>query len=108
MFCVPSLRLRLIVAFAAAMTFTGGAGAQDQRTFAIPEHDGYGVGDCLAAGPKSTCGRIVADAWCESKGFARAKSFGRGDATDVTGATPAKVAAPSQPALSVVVITCDD
>jgi hypothetical protein len=53
-------------------------------TFLIPAADGYGVADCLTAGG-SECGRIVADAYCESQGFAKAASFGRAAADDLTG-----------------------
>ena len=62
-------------------------------TFLIPAADGYGVADCLSAGG-SECGRIVADAYCESQGFARAARFGRAAAEDLTGSVPT---APGRP-----------
>jgi hypothetical protein len=59
--------------------------AQDKdAVFLIPAVDGYGVADCLTA-PGSDCGRVVADAYCEAQGFARAESFGRAAADDLTG-----------------------
>ena len=74
----------------------------DQRTFLIPASDGYGVADCLSS--KSECGKIVANAWCEAKGFRIATSFGLAAREDFTGSlsktTP--VAAQEQP----LVITC--
>ena len=57
-------------------------------TFLIPAADGYGVADCLTGG-NAECGRIVANAYCESQGFAKAASFGRAAAEDLTGAVPA-------------------
>ncbi len=78
------------------------AAPSDQRTFLIPASDGYGVADCLST--KSECGKIVADAWCEAKGFAQATAFGIASREDFTGslskATPASAA--EQP----LVITC--
>ncbi|HEV7259530.1 MAG TPA: hypothetical protein VGN82_17250 [Bosea sp. (in: a-proteobacteria)] len=81
------------------------AAPSDQRTFLIPASDGYGVADCISS--KSECGKIVADAWCEAQGFAKASSFGVASREDFTGslskaqaATPA--AAPEQP----LAITC--
>ncbi len=102
----------LFAAALIALPFAGvGVQAQELRTFIMPEDDGYGVGDCLAAGPKSGCGQIVADAWCESKGFAKAKTFGRDDMSDVTGSVP-PAAKPrivaSAPPQGVVTITCQN
>jgi hypothetical protein len=80
------------------------AAPSEQRTFLIPAGDGYGVADCISS--KSECGKIVADAWCESQGYARASAFGLASREDFTGslsktkATPAAV--PDQP----LVITC--
>ncbi len=53
-------------------------------TFLIPASDGYGVADCLTGA--SDCGRIVANAWCESHGFSRAETFGHA-VEEVTGST---------------------
>src|SRR5262245_51950622 len=90
MFRAPVLRTSLFaVAFAAFAPALALAQTAETRTFIMPEDDGYGVMDCLAAGPKSGCGRIVADAWCESKGFVKARTFGREDAVEVTGSVAA-------------------
>ncbi|HEX8165093.1 MAG TPA: hypothetical protein VF601_04805 [Beijerinckiaceae bacterium] len=61
--------------------------------FLIPAADGYGVADCLTA-RGSECGRVIADAYCESQGFARSASFGRAAADDLTGAVPGSVGRP--------------
>lgn len=74
----------------------------DQRTFLIPASDGYGVADCISS--KSECGKIVANAWCEAKGFKLATSFGIASREDFTGSVSktAPAAAQEQP----LVITC--
>ncbi len=41
--------------------------------FIVAGGDGYGTSDCLAT--TSSCGRIVADSWCESKGYAKSVSY---------------------------------
>lgn len=52
------------------------------RDFVIQNNDGYGTSDCLAR--ESACGKIVADSWCESKGFARARAYRAAAASDIT------------------------
>jgi hypothetical protein len=59
------------------------ASAQGGRSFVIPANDGYGIADCLAQ-DGSSCGRIVADAWCQAQGLAKAVAFGPVDPADVT------------------------
>lgn len=75
------------------------------RTFLIPASDGYGVADCLSS-KTSECGKIVADAWCESQGFAKATSFGTAAREDFTGS----VSKPSlvDPAEQPLTITCGE
>ncbi len=53
--------------------------------FLIPANDGYGLADCLEEG--SSCGPMVANAWCEAKGFRTAKQFGRAEPGDITATT---------------------
>jgi hypothetical protein len=107
----PCIRL-FAAAIAVLAAPVGGVQAQEMRTYIMPDDDGYGVADCLAAGPKSGCGRIVADAWCESKGFARARSFGRDETADVTGAIMVAPKTASAPKLAsapgVLSITCQN
>ena len=52
----------------------------DRHMIVIPASDGYGFDDCL--GGNKSCGKIIADAWCEAHGMAASLSFGRAD--DVT------------------------
>lgn len=58
-----------------------------KKEFVILNDDGYGTSDCLTKG--SACGKIVADAWCESKGFAKSVAYRPADAGDVTHSTSA-------------------
>lgn len=46
-------------------------------TFVIPVNDGYGIADCVESG--SSCGKVVADSWCEAQGFRRSASIGPAD-----------------------------
>jgi len=49
--------------------------------FIIPASDGYGTSECLSQ--QSNCGKVIADAWCESHGHAHAIGYSK--AEDVTG-----------------------
>jgi hypothetical protein len=79
-----------------------------QQTFVISTSEGYGISDCLAS--DRTCGKIVADAWCEAHGRAHALAYGL--AADITASIPSATAAgASNPALApadkgAIVITC--
>jgi hypothetical protein len=57
--------------------------AQRQRHFVILDQDGYGTGECLEK--PGGCGKIIADSYCESKGFKVSESHRRADPDDVTG-----------------------
>ena len=83
---ILSLSSALIAAGAISFSVVPSAAPRlksEQSVFLIPPSDGYGVAECLAG--KNDCGRIVANAWCESKGFAKAASYGSVSATDITG-----------------------
>ncbi len=53
----------------------------------IPSSDGYGVAECLTTGGE--CGQVVADAWCESQGYAKSASYGIAAQDEYTGAIEA-------------------
>ena len=55
------------------------------KLFFIPASAGYGISECFA--PGATCGKVVADAWCEAHGRGPSLAFGRAD--DITAAIPA-------------------
>ncbi|RDJ22852.1 hypothetical protein DWF00_05645 [Bosea caraganae] len=75
------------------------------RTFLIPASDGYGVADCLST-KASECGKIVADAWCESQGFAKSVAFGTAAREDFTGTVTKQ--AQVDPAEQPLTITCGE
>jgi ABC-type uncharacterized transport system YnjBCD substrate-binding protein len=75
-----------------------------QRDFVIAGSDGYGTQECLAS--QSNCGRIVADAWCEAKGFKAALAYRKLDRDEITGSTNA-VGAAGKPVESFL-ISCKD
>lgn len=59
-----------------------------EASFLIPAADGYGVADCLS-GANRECGMVVANAWCEAQGYARAQNFGPARPEDHTGSIEA-------------------
>jgi hypothetical protein len=65
---------------AASAQAAGGA----SKLFFIPASSGYGISECFA--PGANCGKVVADAYCESKGFGTALAYGRAD--DITASIP--------------------
>jgi hypothetical protein len=77
--------------------------AQAAPTYVVTDQEGYGVSECLAQ--KSDCGKIVADAWCESHGHAAARAYG--PAEDLTAAIPASGSGQPVPA-GATVISCAD
>jgi hypothetical protein len=83
------LAVLAISAASALVIFSSGgeteARAGKQRDFIIAGSDGYGTQDCLSSG--SSCGRIVADAWCEAKGFKAALAYRKLAADEITGST---------------------
>jgi hypothetical protein len=101
-----------LTAFVAAFVLAAGilsapgavtAWAADPLDFVVPDNDGYGIADCMK--PGMGCGQVIADAWCEAHGHARATAFGLAD--DVTGAI--KVAAQQTPVPpGAVVIHCGE
>jgi hypothetical protein len=101
-----SLWRRLAAPLIAGLLFSVAYHATAQAanaTYVIADHDGYGVLECLTQ--KSDCGKIVADAWCESHGHGLAKAFGR--AEDVTAAiSPEAPREPLSPGAAIV--SCSD
>ena len=69
--------------FAAALHFNVSAQAE-KRIFIIASYaDGYGIDRCLATG--APCGAAAAAAYCRSRDFSQAASYGRVDRDDLTG-----------------------
>src|SRR5690606_11569328 len=76
-----SAAVSLVAVFLAALP----AQAELSRTLLIGGDDGYGTSACLAEG--AGCGKVVADALCESRGFAAALDFHKAAAEEITAAT---------------------
>ncbi len=96
-----SLRFSAFAALAFVATISSGASARDNRFF-LPANDGYGLAECLDG--NAACGRVVADAWCEAKGFKAAEAFGRAEPAEIT----ASVSLPARSRAPVFVVTCTD
>ena len=80
------------------------AAPKAERTYLIPAGDGYGVADCISS--KAECGKIVANAWCESQGFGKAVAFGVAAREDFTGSVTKQSPAPT--AEQPLSITCGE
>ena len=70
------------------------------KDFVVLNDDGYGTSDCLTK--ETACGKIVADAWCESKGYAKSVAYRPAEAGDVTHSTTA----PKSALVDSFVISC--
>ncbi len=85
-----------------------GVQAQERKSFIINDTEGYGITECLTSG--SSCGRVVADAWCEAHGMGQSLAFGRAD--DITGAISTTAvrtdAVATQVKAGSVIVTCDN
>lgn len=58
--------------------------AAETRTFVIANSaDGYGVDQCLATG--ATCGKLIANSYCQAQDYALAASFRKIERSEVTG-----------------------
>ncbi len=94
--------LRLAALFA-ALSWSP-ASAQESETFVIGGADGYGVSECFTKG--AACGPVMADAWCQSQGRARATAYGL--ASDITATIPRSAAAAVARDPGAMLITCAD
>ncbi len=94
---------RILVLAALGMAAPITAMAARVQDFVIAGSDGYGTQECLAS--QSSCGRIVADAWCEAKGFRGALSYRRAAGDEITGSL---VSSQAPKPLDTFVITCRD
>ena len=80
------------------------AQALDGTEFIVPDNEGYGIAECMKPGME--CGRVIADAWCESHGHGHAEAFGSTE--DVTGRIKISAAAIPGPAPGSILIRCGD
>jgi hypothetical protein len=54
-----------------------------QNLFVITDQEGYGTGECLER--QGGCGKVIADSFCESKGWKTAEFYRRAERDEVTG-----------------------
>jgi hypothetical protein len=100
---LPRILVPVLATLLVLLAFSRPSHAQS-NTFVISDNEGYGIMDCLS-GNKS-CGRIVADAWCEAHGLGAARAFG--PASDITGVTQVASRAATQITPGSVVVSCGD
>jgi hypothetical protein len=62
---------------------TQGEAQGRQSLFVITDQEGYGTGECLER--QGGCGKIIADSFCESKGFRGAGFYRRAQPDEITG-----------------------
>ena len=95
------------VVFLAAASLTllpnGTKASSTQATFMVPAADGYGVAECLIT--NQACGQVVATAWCEAHGYAKAVSYRQIAPDEVTGTIQKASLAPEERPVSV---TCSN
>ncbi len=102
----PRIVLPLLAGLLVAVAAHSTASAASRNTFVIDETEGYGITDCLTSG--KSCGRVVADAWCEAHGLGAAIAYGKADDVTATilaartGETPTGVRA------GAVIVSCAD
>lgn len=75
--------------------------AQELRRLVIPAQDGYDFDACQKN--SGQCGQIIADAWCDAKGFGKAVGFEHMDQYETTASLIQMNQSTRRPAL---VITC--
>lgn len=99
----PRIAFPLVAGLLASAAYHSNAQAAASTAYVVSDQDGYGVLECLTQ--KSDCGKIVADAWCESHGHGPARAYGR--AEDVTASIATD--APRQPLQpDAAVVSCAD
>lgn len=90
---------RLAVALVAMCLASAAHAEGKSKMFTIPADEGYGVAECFS--PGQSCGKVVADAYCEANGWGAALAYGRRE--DITAALPAAESAPATPGEALVV-----
>jgi hypothetical protein len=74
----------LVAAAMVAMPTSASTGAPPrQNLFVITDQEGYGTGDCLER--QGGCGKIIADSFCESKGWKAAEFYRKASPDEITG-----------------------
>lgn len=74
------------------------------KTFVINPSEGYGVQECLSSA--KSCGKVVADAWCEAHGHGAALAYGK--AEDVTASIPSDLGLEKKPDPNALLVSCGE
>jgi hypothetical protein len=89
---------------AAAMvpsTLAANGASGRQALFVITDQEGYGTGECLEK--PGGCGKIIADSFCESKGWKAADFYRKAAPDEVTGSfLSERKPAPKDPAAFII------
>lgn len=95
---------RLAAALFVAALVPSAAFAQSKpKMLTIPANSGYGIEECFS--PGMSCGKTVADAYCEAHGYGAALAFGK--AEDVTASIVPASTAPAS-ARGDLVVACGE
>ncbi|MEI6572696.1 MAG: hypothetical protein WCO61_04025 [Alphaproteobacteria bacterium] len=94
------------VVFAAALAacLAPSLSQANEKIFAVPADDGYGMDDCLSEG--KACAKLVADSWCQVKGMNHSIRFEAAAPEDITGSLSEDAARPA--VAPAYLITCQD
>jgi hypothetical protein len=77
------------------------AASPRQNLFIITDQEGYGTGECLER--QGGCGKIIADSFCESKGFKLAEYYRKAAAEEVTGSVASEKKPPPREPLAYII-----
>ena len=94
-------RLYLLAALLFSLSIPALSQAQELRRLVIPAQDGYDFDACQKN--SGQCAQIIADAWCDAKGFGKAVGFEHMDQYETTASLIQMNQTTRRPAL---VITC--
>ena len=94
-------RSHLLAALLFSLSIPALSQAQELRRLVIPAQDGYDFDACQKN--SGQCAQIIADAWCDAKGFGKAVGFEHMDQYETTASLIQMNQTTRRPAL---VITC--
>ncbi len=82
--CAASALLITVAAVGAQVSRTPAQAPESRQSlFVITDQEGYGTGECLER--QGGCGKVIADSFCESKGFRSAEFYRKAGIDDITG-----------------------
>lgn len=76
------MRIDVLAALAASCLLVTPASSETRMFVIANAPDAYGVDQCLATG--ASCGKVVANSYCQSQAYAQAASFKKLDRADIT------------------------